>query len=155
MRDPIVVGLVAIGLFANAPVSVAVRRVAPFDEANSYAAAGDVAAMKWLEAQPPGVVLSFPSSGALLPWLSGKKVYIGHWFMTLDFATKQREVQAFFAPSVPQAAKAEFLRRTGTRYVYFGAAESQAGTIDPTLPLERVYEGQGVSIYRVVGTSPR
>ncbi len=155
MRDPLIAGLVAVCLFANAPLSLAYRRIAPFDEANSYHPAADIAAMRWLGDQPAGVVLSLPSTGALLPWLSGHKVYIGHWFMTLDYGVKLREAQGFYAPSVPQAAKAEFLRRTRMRYVYFGAAESQAGSVDPALPLERVYDQQGVSIYRVAGAAPR
>jgi uncharacterized membrane protein len=66
---------------------------------------------------------------------------------------KKREAQAFYAPSVPLTAKAEFLRRTGLRYVYFGATESQGGVIDPALPLERVYDEQGVSIYRIAQSS--
>jgi len=147
MRDPIIVGLVAIGLFANAPLSVIHRTIAPFDEANSYAPAADIAAMRWLEDQPPGVVLSLPTTGALVPWLSGHKAYVGHWFMTIDYGLKQREAQAFYTPSVPLAAKAEFMRRTGITYVFLGTRE-KGGAIDPALPLERVYDEQGVSIYR-------
>jgi len=72
--------------------------------------------------------------------------------MTIDFAVKQREAQAFYTPSVSSAAKAEFLRRTGMTYVYFGAGE-KGGAIDPALPLERVYDEQGVSIYRIAQSS--
>lgn len=155
MRDPVIVGLLGLALFANAPLSLMFRRVASFDEVNAFTTAGDVAAMRWLSDQPEGVVLSFPSSGALLPWLSGHKVYFGHFFMTLNYGVKQREVQAFFNPMAPAAIKAEFLRQAGLRYVYFGSAESKSGFIDPTLPLERIYDEQGVSIYRVADASSR
>lgn len=155
MRDPIIAGLLGLALFANAPLSLVFRRVASFDEANCYATAGDIAAMRWLSDQPEGVVLSFPSSGALLPWLSGHKVHIGHWFMTLNYGVKQREMQGFYNPSISPAAKAEFLRRAGLRYVFFGSAESKGGFVDPSLPLERVYDEQGVSIYRVAAAVPR
>jgi len=155
MRDPLIAGLVVVGLFSNAPVSLVLRKIAAFDEANAYSSAADLAAMRWLEGQPQGVVLSFPSTGALVPWRTGHKAYIGHWFMTINYATKQREMQGFFAPSVPTAAKADFLQRSGMDYVYHGPAEAQAGgVIDPALPLERVYHEQGVSIYRV-GAAPR
>jgi len=155
MRDPIVVGLVAVALFANAPLSIGIRRVSKFDQDNAYATAADLAAMRWLSDQPEGAVLCFPSSGALIPWLSGHKVYMGHWFMTLNYGPKQRETQVFYAPTVPPTLKTEFLHRAGLRYVFFGSAESRSGVIDPALPLERVYDEQGVSIYRLTDAAPR
>ena len=154
MRAPAVVTLLVIGLFLNTPVS-AFKSPGQFDRVNAYLPGGDVAAMRWLQGQPRGVVLSLPTCGAVLPWLSGKKVYIGHWFMTLDYLTKLKNVEMFFTPSVPPEIKVDILRRGGLTYVYFGTMESRLGRIDPALPLERIYDEQGVSIYRVADAAPR
>jgi len=141
---PIAAGFLIL-LFVNAPLSL-FKGVAP----SSFLPASEIEAMKWLHGQPEGIVLSSPGSGNILPWLSGKKVYAGHWFMTLNLNKKTREVAYFFAPQAPLSTKREILRQSQARYVYYGGYETALGEVDTGLPLRKGYEKDGVSIYEVV-----
>lgn len=136
-------------LFLNAPACLIKGFSAAGDDAENFRSADEVAAMQWLAGQPDGVVLSWDRSGRVLPWLSGKPVYIAHWFMTLDLRRKASDVAAFFAPQAPASLKRDVLRRSGARYVYFGPSEAATGSVDPSLPLEKAYENAQVTIFRV------
>ncbi len=150
LRHPVAAAGIGACLFLNAPVSLLKPQASEFDRRTAYAPAPDLAAMRWLADQPRGLVLSSYASGHLIPWLSGQKVFVGHWFMTIDQGIKQRNAAAFYAPQVPTEPKREFLRSIDADYVYFGSAEARAGAIDPALALERIYEADGVAIYRVI-----
>lgn len=145
--------LFALPLFLNAPVSLVKDMHAVRTDPDIYASRGEIDAMKWLAGQPDGAVLSSYRTGHLIPWLAGKKVYIGHWFMTLDLSEKAANVSYFFRPEVPTAMKKEFLRKTGTTYVFFGPNEAAMGSMDPALSLEKVYDADAVRIFRVPPSS--
>ena len=46
-----------------------------------------------------------------------------------------------------RSTKADILRKTNARYVYIGPGETAMGGIDPSLPLTKVYDSAGVTIY--------
>jgi hypothetical protein len=136
-------------LFLNAPVLLV--KDLPQTAANKdiYMAQGEVRAMEWLKGQPDGLVLSAYGSGNRLPMLSGKTVFIGHWFMTADMNRKNRLVAMVFSDQVPLDAKNDLLRSTGARYIYAGSAEAALGSLDAGLPVRRIYDQDGVVIYEV------
>ncbi len=136
-------------LFLNAPTSLVKGFRAAGDDAEIFRSADEIAAMQWLASQPDGVVLSWDRSGRVLPWLSGKPVYIAHWFMTLDLRKKASDVAAFFATQAPASLKRDVLRRSNARYVYFGPSEAAMGSVDPSLPLTKAYENAQVTIFLV------
>jgi hypothetical protein len=136
-------------LFLNAPISLIKGFRAAGDDAEIFRSADEIAAMQWLASQPDGVVLSWDRSGRVLPWISGKPVYIAHWFMTLDLRRKASDVAAFFAPQAPASLKRDILRRSNARYIYFGPSEAAMGSVDPSLPLTKGYENAEVSIFVV------
>jgi hypothetical protein len=105
--------------------------------------------MTFLKDQTPGNVLSSVAAENRIGWLSGKKVYVGHWFLTIDQDKKLSEVQAFFGPRLTGEEKRDWLASRGIRYVYYGPIERSVGVVDDSLGLTKIYEENGVTIYAV------
>jgi hypothetical protein len=150
---------VTLVLFLNPPVILLweLTRSHSISRSNTFREESEVEALTWLNEQPDGLVLSGYHAGSCIPWRAGKKVYVGHWFMTLDCDQKEQEVAAFFSPRTPPRFKRQLLSRSGARYIYYGLEEATFGSIDPRLPLRKRYEKGGISIYEVTGspTHPR
>src|SRR5262249_39165108 len=122
---------------------------AAHDDKDIYMPASEIAAMRWLETQPDGLVLCTYPAGNRIPWLAGKRVYIGHWFMTADVNEKTQESRMFFTPDAPIPFKRAVLEHTGARYVFAGPHERNAEFDDGSLPMHRLHEEGGWVIYRV------
>ena len=135
-------------LFMNAPVSLV--KDMPSAQANRdiYMSSAEIEAMTWLDGEPDGLVFSSYRAGNRIPWLARKKVYIGHWFMTLGLNEKSQELAYFFSPQVPIPFKKDLLWRSEARYVF--VEPGQTPDLDhPDLPLTRVYSAGGYTIYQV------
>jgi hypothetical protein len=141
--------LVGAALCLNAPLCLVKDLPAAGADKDIYMSAGEVEAMRWLGRQPDGVVLSSYHDGNRIPWLSGRRVYIGHWFMTLRLDSKKREVNALFAPDVPPTIKTQILVGSGASYLYLGPEAAPAGFDDSELPLRRLYDAGGCRIYAI------
>ncbi len=142
--------VVAGGLLLHGPVSILRDMTAPLaDEPYAFVARSEAAASRFLDTQPPGAVLCGYRACGTIAYLGGKKVFTGHWLLTLDQREKQLELAGFFREGMPVEARREFLARHGIRYVYFGPAERAMGRIDPGLGLEKIYGEGDVAIYRV------
>ncbi len=142
------VGLAAV-LFMDAPVYL-FREIARTEaDPQAFAPAGDLEAMRWLERSPDGLVVSGYWAGNRIPYFAGKKVYQGHWFMTPSLDARRRSVASFFSPQTSVERKRDFLLATGARYVYVGREERSLGSVDPRLPLAKVYDSGGVAIWEV------
>ena len=61
---------------------------------------------------------------------------------------KIEAIQSFFAVGGPLEPKRALLREAHVRWVYVGPLERALGDVDPRLGLERVYDADGVAIYR-------
>jgi len=137
-------------IFLNAPLSL-LREMPKTATVNEcYVTKSDYEAMKFLDTQPQGTVLASPKIGNIIPWLSGKRVYVGHWLLTSNAGTKQKQILGFFDASVPAENKQAFLVSNDIRYVYYGPTEAGLGAIDPGLSLALVYDAGGVRIYRTL-----
>lgn len=136
-------------LFVHGPVSILRDMSEPVQEMRAYAPRPRVEAGRWLDGQPDGTILCGYQACGDLAYLTGKKVYTGHWLLTLDQPQKHRELAAFFRAGIPANLKLDFLRHHGIRYVYYGLQEREMGSVDPALLLQTVYDRDGVTIYKV------
>ncbi len=136
-------------LFLDAPVILVKEMPYTRSEADIFMPAAELEAMRWLENEPDGTVLSGIWAGNRIPWLSGKKVHVGHWFMSPEYRERKMHILALLAPEVPIADKLGILADSRARYVYVGTHEEARGAIDPALPLRGLYDKAGVRIYEV------
>lgn len=145
------VGALVLGalLFLNTPLILVKDLPSTSDNPLIYVSTAEIDAMKFLNSQPPGNVLCGAKAGNRIPWLAAKKVYVGHWFLTIKHIEKQAEIAAFFDPRVHADQKRAWLYEHGIRYVYYGPDERAMGGVDPGLRLRTVYENGRVTIYAV------
>ena len=110
-RRRVLLLLVALALPSNL-VLVAGTSVASFMQSSSVFYPGDViAAVDWLGANagPDDVVLSSFPVGNLIPARTGRRVVLGHWIGTLDYAPKTEQVQPFFGREMPDEVRRALL----------------------------------------------
>jgi hypothetical protein len=145
------VGALMIGLllFLNSALLIVKDFPSTRTDANIFISQAEFGAMKFLKDQAPGNVLSSVFAGNRIAWLAGKKVYIGHWFLTIDQDKKLTEVQAFFGPRLSVDQKREWLANRQIRYIYYGPIERSVGSVDPGLGLATIYDQNGVTIFAV------
>lgn len=114
---------------------------------------GEVAAMDWLRgaARPDDVVLSSYFSGSYLPYRSGARVYLGHYYETIHFQEKQEKVDEFFDARTDDAARVRFLSENQIRFVFYGKAEEALGKFEPARAsyLNPVFENADAVVYAV------
>jgi hypothetical protein len=89
-----------------------------------HAASGDLlladaASLLWIAPEYPGIH------------------YCGHFFLTVDYERKRREVEAFFRGTPSE--QEEFLRRRGVRFVFVSTAEDPS-RFEPVAGLRRVVQ---------------
>lgn len=145
------VGAILVGtlLFVNSAILLLKDFPATARDPNIFLSQAEIEAMQFLKTQPPGNVVSSASAGNRIAWLAAKKVYVGHWFLTIDLDKKLYEVRAFFGPQLSPEQKRSWLASKEIRYIYYGPIESSAGTVDPLLGLATIYDHDGVRIYAV------
>lgn len=118
----------------------------------------DLAAIRWLEVHTANeeVVFSAPYLGCYIPWLSGNRVFAGHWAETLSFGPKLHLVTDFYTGRLSPQDAGGMLRANGVRYVLYGAFErALSGDRPPRYPFLRpaCIAPTGPVLYQV-GTSP-
>ena len=148
-KNPVAVGLLVAALFLDAPMSLVKDMPGTADESEIFISSDEMEAMEFLDKQPDGVVLASYRNGNRIPWLAGKEVYVGHWFMTIHAREKSVEAAQMYKTQVPSDVKRAFLARSGASYLYYGAAEAKLGRVDPGLPLRRIFEKGEVAVYAV------
>jgi len=112
-----------------------------------------IAAVDWVGANagPETVVFSALETGNLIPARTGRRVYLGHWIETQDYARKREEVSAFFAGALTEAAQRALLRAGHITHVFHGPAERALGGFEPARAayLEPAFCAGDVVLYRV------
>jgi hypothetical protein len=137
------VGLVVAALFVMTIPGIAHKLEVAV---NSVRAAGDPyfvfsgeqQAMDWLERDPrPGGVLAPAYGGHMLPYKSGREVYVGALSWTPDWEERVADTQRLFegAPDGPWARA--FVRRTGARFIF---VDCRPGLLDLAPVLENAVE---------------
>ncbi|MBM4394388.1 MAG: hypothetical protein FJ087_01705 [Deltaproteobacteria bacterium] len=97
-----------------------------------------LAALDDLRQRPDGGVLCDPADGAIVPWKTGKPVFVGHWFLSTRFAEKADLVRFFFAGPATPPQRAGMLRAARIRYVLYGPRERRLGSMPQVPGLSRV-----------------
>ena len=145
------IGAVVIGalLFLNSGLILLKDFPTTAADEKIFLSSTDIAAMTFLKTQAPGNVLSSVWAGNRIGWIAAKKVYVGHWFLTIDQDKKLSEVQAFFGPQLSAEQKRAWLAMREIRYVYYGSVERSVGSVDASLGLTTIYDRGGVTIYAV------
>ncbi len=120
----------------------------------NYITEDEAHAMKWLREnlRREEPILSLPEIGCYIPALAGRRVYVGHWGETPDFAEKYNLARRFYALG-PDEWREEFLKENEIKYVYYGRFERlYAPYFNPlTKPyLKLVYNQGEVSIWRIM-----
>lgn len=148
-KRPAWVILFCLILFGNAPLAVVKDWRAAAVDPNIHLSEAELDAMAWLDGEPDGLVLTTYGSGNRIPWLAGKKVVMGHWFLTPHLEEKLNDVTLVFTPQASREARREVLRRTGARYIYARPGVPVNHLIDPEFPVALIYNAGGVRIFRV------
>jgi hypothetical protein len=122
---------------------------------SAYWPKADVEAAAWIRRHTPWDAAFFctPLSGRYIAAGAGRAVYAGHWGETPRFAERVGATVAFFRqPQSPEERLLQ-LHTCATNYVYQGTTERRAGAVDLSRDpnLEKVYDRDGVTIYRVRG----
>ncbi len=80
---------------------------------------GEQAALDFLEADPrPGGVLAPAYGGHMLPYRTGREVYVGALSWTPDWDARVRETRALFEGDMAPAQAQALARRSGARFVF-------------------------------------
>jgi hypothetical protein len=135
-------------LCLNLPVAVFVDWPRAGKDPELFASHAELDAFAWLSLQPDGLVLCSHRTGTRLPWLSGKRVFLGHWFLTLQIKEKIARIGEALARSVPATRRADFLRQIGARWIFVGPWERSLA-VDESLLLLKRYDRGGIVIYEV------
>jgi hypothetical protein len=112
-------------------------------------------AVGWLAANtnPDQEVLAAQTTSYLVAAKAGLPVFSGHPMETLNFSQKENLVKSFYAGEFSPEEAVSWLYDTGVQWVIFGSEEQSLGG-KAELPfgryLQLAYEGDGVSIYRVL-----
>ena len=84
-----------------------------------YVFDGERRALDALESDPrPGGVLAPPYGGHMIPYRTGREVYVGALSWTPEWVRRVRETNALFEGSMGPAAAHELARRSGARFVF-------------------------------------
>jgi hypothetical protein len=80
---------------------------------------GENDALDALAADPrPGDVLAPPYGGHMIPYRTGREVYVGALSWTPDWERRVRETRALFEGSMPPADAQALVRRSGARFAF-------------------------------------
>jgi len=137
-----------LALTLGAPVDY-VRELVQGPPRDVYAPVSFVEACRWLEGQPDGLVFAGYWTGNRVPWLAGKRVFFGHWFLTIEGARKREELLRFFDPQASPSEKADILEGSDARYLFYGPSERRSSPLAPGLPVLPAYRNAGIVIYDI------
>ncbi len=90
-----------------------------------YLSENEIAAMKFLENESPGIVLSSYKSGNNLIWMTPHRAYLGHWNQTIAREERLASVEKFFSVDTTQFERRALLNDAGISYVFYGPAERE------------------------------
>jgi len=145
-RSPLVVLFVFLTSISSIQIGVGqVAYLQTYPENLYYPASLD-RAIDWFHenAQYNDFVLASEQTSQILAQKAGLRAYFGHEMETLNYKTKQREVQSFFEGKLPELANRP------VKWVVYGPFERQLNPdFQPTDDLELRYNIQELQIYQV------
>lgn len=106
-----------------------------------------LAILKELDALEDGGVLCDPFDAQLVPWKSGKPVFVGQWFLSTRYQEKAGLVRWFFSDEPDPARVAGFLNNAGIRWIVYGPREMLLGKMPKADGLRLVRQAAGRQIW--------
>jgi len=144
-------GVVALCLPTSLLLVVAGLRVGLSPSEPAFRPSAEVAAFDWLADHAPrgSVVLTSFSTGNALPAWAPVRVVIGHGPETAGLEQLRPQVEAFFDPAHPDAARRAYLEDHQVAFVFFGPHERALGAWDPGQAefLQQVYAASDYAVY--------
>ena len=96
------------------------------------------------------VVLAYYPVGNYLPSLSNTPVFMGQFFLTLNFEEKVEMVEQFWTADTSDEWRQNFIEEWQITHIYQGQYEQQLMQGDIKLPGKIVYDQNGIIIYEVI-----
>jgi hypothetical protein len=120
-------------------------------DSRRYLEPGVVGALKWIESNTSqnSVVLCSYLIGNVLPAFTARRVYLGHYGLTVNSPEKSMAYTTFFSETRSPEEKVGFLREAGIKYVLAGAEERTRMALLPRYAVSLVYSSGEVDIYAV------
>lgn len=121
---------------------------------NDFLYRDEVEAIDWLKqnTKPDDTVLGGLTVSQYIPGISGNRVVVGHWAMSVDYYTKLDEIKQFYGNSASSSERRSLIDKYNVRYVLLGREERGIGQLDlresPDLSL--VFETPHTQIFKVV-----
>ncbi len=112
----------------------------------------ELAAQAWLREQPEdSVIFSAFSSGGKIVAYTGRRVYLGHWIETVNFATREALVAAFFDDGMSDSERFDVLHNGHASYLWVDDSARALGDwpTEPMWFLQPVFEAGSITIYEV------
>lgn len=132
-------------------IALAVRSTARTPDWPIYAPEEEIAAMTWLAGQgaESDVVLAYHQIGNWLPRFAPGRVFVGQKFATIAPDEKAALVVSFWHEDAPPGWRDRLLDEWSIDWVYYGRYEKAITTGAVTPPGTKVYDDDGVAIYRI------
>ena len=137
-----VVTLLAI-LLCNSFVRISIRSFTRVNRDNRmYASIYDLKVADHLKDLPPGGILSSRESGMWLPHRTGRRVVMGHWFLTPDLYQQKQMLKRLLNRRTTPAERDFLFKKSRARYLFYGPREQALGPLPITdkvalLPLHK------------------
>jgi hypothetical protein len=140
--------LVIFSIPTNLLVLLAARHGAQTRDPTLYLAAEEVDAFNWIEdnTSSEALILAAPNTGLFIPAHTGRRVFYGHPFETVDAEEMEALVTRFFQG---ESLEDDLSNITKADFLFFGPREKQIGGNLPTLEYSVVYQNQEVTIYKM------
>ena len=112
-------------------------------------------ASEWIRSNsgPSDALLSSAATGSMVPFLTGRYVYVGHWSETVRYFDKLLIVQRFYRGELTEDEVKELFLKNRIKYVLYTSYERALGTrgIDRYSPLlKKEFEKENVVVYRII-----
>ncbi len=132
----------------------AVMLANPEDRPQLFLDADALAAHDWLRDQPDdAVIFSTFETGGPVAGFTGRRVFIGHWIETMDFAAREAQTHAFFtAGAMTDAERLALLQAHGITHVWLDESSAALGAwlLEEAAFLRLAFESDAVRIYEVI-----
>jgi hypothetical protein len=112
-----------------------------------YLSRGEAEGLNWIAANtaPDALILASPEMGLFIPAHTGRRVFYGHPFETINAQASEKQVEQYFKGEM-RGEDLGVLKSAD--YVFFGKRESMLGENQNAMNLAAVYKNREVVIYR-------
>ena len=142
------VGLLIL-LFTATPINL-MRSVAQAKDAPaSYVPQAQLRLLEKLNELPEGGVMTSYQGGQLIPWKSGKRVFLGHWFMSYSFQERSKAMFYFWDEETPLEEKKKFIRAQGIRYLVVDPWTKEMGSVPEGLKAIKRFDNPFGEIWEI------